>query len=320
MFVNSTANQQPKTLHGVEVTVDEWRSASMFGNADPDILPTTFVDDKTCQQLDDGLDNPSTPSASPTTPTPVLDKGKNKENPLTEEDLDDLLDPTSDNIYESLPQHPKLTLHKQQERPKLAIQIPTTPQEQGKANNEPETGVAGSSDKDKTPKPVSDGARIRLATIQQALAAIIKNDNGLLLTATGSSGLIARKSISDKETVETVYELNYERFFETTKKAVDLEQLVRQSIDNPQLYKAFILHENTRHIQEHLEQYVNESTEIANECADLQHRATELVARQQNLRDELMEFSEGLSAAAKKNIDNIPISLLCDQYPQWTRV
>ncbi len=44
-YVEST--NEPKTLHGVQITVESWKSAGVFGAPDPNILPPAFVDEAT---------------------------------------------------------------------------------------------------------------------------------------------------------------------------------------------------------------------------------------------------------------------------------
>ena len=109
-YLDDPENQKPKTLHGVEISVDRWQAASVFGQADPNILlvdfPTNFIDEETGCPLatDDYPTEETTPSNSSDSSSesvlivPIKNKGKKKE----VEDAHD--DPLSDDIYDEEPE------------------------------------------------------------------------------------------------------------------------------------------------------------------------------------------------------------------------
>jgi hypothetical protein len=105
-YIEST--NKPKTLHGVQISVDDWQHQSIFGMPNPDILPPTFVDEATGQTLQAIFEQPEDASFGKRTPTPSppptpKPKGKAKE----VEDLhDDLM---SNNIYEEEKPIPSLS-------------------------------------------------------------------------------------------------------------------------------------------------------------------------------------------------------------------
>ena len=105
-YLDDPDNQKPKTLHGIEISVDSWQAASVFGQADPNILPVdfpaNFIDKETGRPLatDDYPTEETTPSNSSDSSSEsvlivlIKNKGKKKE----VEDTHD--DPLSDDIYD----------------------------------------------------------------------------------------------------------------------------------------------------------------------------------------------------------------------------
>jgi len=125
------STNEPKTLHGVQISVEDWQRLNVFSTANPDVLPTTFYNEETYQILsvqhhdDQSTFGERTPMPSPPlTPKP---KGKAKEE-------EPKLDSRADDIYEE-EKPPGLS------RPKLIIT--TSPKKQGKEQDDLAIGMAG---------------------------------------------------------------------------------------------------------------------------------------------------------------------------------
>jgi len=127
------STDEPKTLHGVQISVEDWQCLNVFGTANSNILPTTFYDEEDLQVLSiQHHDEQSTFGERTPTPSPSLTpkpKGKAKEE-------EPELDSRADNIYEE-EKPPGLS------RPKLIIA--TSPKQQGKEQDDLAIGTAGSS-------------------------------------------------------------------------------------------------------------------------------------------------------------------------------
>jgi len=154
------STNEPKTLHGVQISVEDWQHLNVFGTVNPDILPTTFHDEETHQVLSvQHHDDQSTFGECTPTPSPPLTpkpKGKAKEEELE-------LDSRAEDIYEE-EKPPGLS------RPKLIIV--TSPKQQGKEQDNLAIGMAGSSNIVAL-KPELKGRALRLATIEEALHHIV---------------------------------------------------------------------------------------------------------------------------------------------------
>ena len=149
---------QPKTLHGVQISVQDWQRATAFEMQDPDIPAPTFFDEN-----GDPINIPSPPSRpqslsrSPTPVTSAKDKGKGKEQHN---------DPLTDDIYKGITTETIV-------RPKRpALFIDTTPKEGplGKDQDEPVIGATGQSQEEvPTIKKPTPGQFIRLQAIREGL-------------------------------------------------------------------------------------------------------------------------------------------------------
>ena len=150
---------QPKTLHGVQISVQDWQRATAFEMQDPNIPAPTFFD-----KNGDPIDIPSPPSRpqslsrSPTPVTSTKDKGKGKE----QHD-----DPLADDIYKKVATETIV-------RPKRpALFINTTPKEgpSGKDQDEPVIGTTCQSRQEApTMKKPTPGQFIHLPSNQRRLA------------------------------------------------------------------------------------------------------------------------------------------------------
>ena len=112
-YLDNPDNQKPKTLHGVEISVDSWQAASVFGQADPNILPVdfpvNFIDEETsCPLANDKYpteeyipSNSSGSSSDSPLIAPIKEKGKKKEVKDTHDD------PLSDDIYDIYNKEPE---------------------------------------------------------------------------------------------------------------------------------------------------------------------------------------------------------------------
>jgi hypothetical protein len=310
-YLEST--NEPKTLHGVQILVDDWQRQSVFGMPNPDILPQTFIDEATGQTLQDIFEQPEDASFGERTPMPSppptpKPKGKAKE---VEEQHDD---PMSDDIYEEEKPIPGLS------QPKLTLAIP---QEQGKGQDNLATGAAGSSHV-KAPKQELKGAASRLQAIQEALKASGHLQKAQNLPNKSSHGgsptdkiptTVEPSTSSMTAAVEENYILDYFRFINVVNSDDDLSQLVRQSKDHADLHKGFLRHEVYRHVQRELQPFTHEAYEIQTEYTNVVMNIMDLMARQKDHKQRLQEFYERLGQSAEHAIREIPIEPFRERYP-----
>jgi hypothetical protein len=310
-YLEST--NEPKTLHGVQILVDDWQRQSVFGMPNPNILPQTFIDKATGQTLQNIFEQPEDTSFGERTPTPSppltpKPKGKAKE---VEEVHDD---PMSDDIYEDEKPVPGLS------RPKLTLAIP---QEQGKGQDNLATGAAGSSHV-KAPKQELKGAASRLQAIQEALkvsghlqkAQNSPNKSSHGGSPTGKIPTTAEPSTSSTAAaVEENYILDYFRFINIVNSDNNLSQLIRQSKDHADLHKGFIRHEVYRHVQRELQPFTQEAYEIQTEYTNAAMNIMDLMARQKDHEQRLQEFYKRLGQSAEHAIREIPTEPFRERYP-----
>jgi hypothetical protein len=332
-YLGKPAHNRPKTINAIQTAVADWQGSSLFGSDaanDPAYLPPTFVDDETGQVITGLLDNAGrtqhvvcdpfeedpdlyrrTPTeSSESSPSTPKQKGKARaeDEPLSLPHQD----PTSDDIYED--NVPGLS------RPKLTL---NTSQQQGKGNDKPETSAAGLSKK-KALKREDSAALTRLQAIQEALQTPRANvpDNKPRPPTKESSGTGAPRSTSAPDVVEPriaqrtpQYDFNYHHFAETVADPDSIQQLVRQTVDNPVLHEGFVLYEQTNHIQEHVETLTRRSLELEVKYGDLLFATQNLLTDQQEFNIELRTLSERLGIDARRIVENIPVHIFQPRYP-----
>jgi hypothetical protein len=183
--------------------------------------------------------------------------------------------------------------------------------------------VAGLSKK-KALKQEDSAALTRLQAIQEALQTPQANipDNKPHLPKKESSGTGAPRSTSAPDIVEPriaqrtpQYKLKYHHFAETVAQPADVQQLIRQTIDNPVLHKGFVLYEQMNHIQEHIEMLTRRSLEIEVKYGDLLFATQNLLSQQQEFNIELRDFSEQLGRDTRRIVENIPVNIFQPRYP-----
>jgi len=245
----------PKTLHGVQISVEDWQRLNVFSTANPDILPTTFYDKETHQILSvQHHDDQSTFGERTPTPSPPLTpkpKGKAKEE-------EPELNSRADDIYEE-EKPPGLS------RPKLIIA--TSPKQQGKEQDNLAIGTAGLSNI-VAPKPELKGQALRLATMEEALHHICHGSHHSSSSAnvitthstekqpighTTLTPISKQPSTMAADPAKDHITLDYERFRSHTAGDNNIGQLVRQAVDNAYLYRGFLLHQVYRKVQDEFE-------------------------------------------------------------------
>ena len=249
------STNEPKSLHGVQISVEDRQCLNVLGTANPDILPTTFHDEETHQVLSvQHHDDQSTFGERTPTPSPPLtpkSKGKAKEEELE-------LDSRAEDIYKE-EKTPGLSQPKQI--------IATSPKQQGKEQDNLAISTAGSSNI-VAPKPELKGQALRLATMEEALRHICHGSHH----ASSSANVITTHSTEKQPTGHTTLTpiseqpstmaadpakdhitLDYERFRSHTAGDNNIGQLVRQAVDNAYLYRGFLLHQVYRKVQDEFE-------------------------------------------------------------------
>ena len=68
------------------------------------------------------------------------------------------------------------------------------------------------------------------------------------------------KELSGTEVPGFLYEFDIAKFERTVVDSIDLDQLVRQSIDNPVLHEKFFLYSKLRFVLEHVSKLINKTT------------------------------------------------------------
>ena len=249
------STDEPKTLHGVQISVEDWQRLNVFGTANPNVLPTTFYDEEDLQVLSvQHHDEQSTFGERTPTPSPLLTpkpKGKAKEE-------EPELDSRADDIYEE-EKPPGLS------RPKLIIA--TSPKQQGKEQDDLAIGTAGSSNI-VVPKPELKGQALRLVTMEEALRHICHRSHHASSSANVTTTHSTEKQPIGHTTLTPISEqpstmavdpvkdhitLDYERFRSHTAGDDNIGQLVRQAVDNADLYRGFLLHQVYRKVQDEFE-------------------------------------------------------------------
>ena len=251
------SNNEPKTLFGVQISVEDWNHRNIFGAVDSNILPTSFIDKETGQPLSiEHHDDQSTFGERTLTPSPPSTpkvKGKDCEVEINSQ---------ADNIYvEEKPQGPS--------QPKLTIA--TNPKESsGKDNENLAIGAAGSSNIE-APKPILKGKALRLATMEEVLHQICHEyshaSSSVNVITTHSTekqpiGHTTLTPISEQpstmgaDPAKDHIALDYERFRSHTAGDDNIGQLVRKAVDNADLYRGFLLHQVYRKVQDEFEPLV----------------------------------------------------------------
>ena len=254
------STNEPKTLHSIQISVEDWQRLNVFGTANPDILPTTFYDKETHQVLSiQHHDDQSTFGQRTPTPSPPLTPKPQAKGKAKEEEPE--LDSRADDIYEE-EKPPGLS------RPKLIIT--TSPKQQGKEQDDLAIGTADLSNI-VAPKPELKGQALRLATMEEALCHICHGSHHALLSANvitthlteeQSIGHTTLTPISEQpstmaaDLVKDHITLDYEQFHSHTAGDDNIGQLVQQAIDNADLYRGFLLHQVYRKVQNEFEPLV----------------------------------------------------------------
>ena len=97
--------------------------------------------------------------------------------------------------------------------------------------------------------------------------------------------------LSGTEVPGFLYEFDIAKFERTVVDGIDLNQLVRQSIDNPIHHEKFFLYSKLHFVSEHVSKLINESRIISNQCNGAMLNLSDIAQRQDHHMKELEGFN-----------------------------
>jgi len=109
--------------------------------------------------------------------------------------------------------------------------------------------------------------------------------------------------------------LDYERFRSHTAGDDNIGQLVRQAVDNTDLYRGFLLHQVYRKVQDEFEPLVREAIDIKQEYENAAMQIMDLMACQADHKQKMRELQERFSNATRRAIEEIPTEPFYHRYP-----